>query len=259
MHSCCELWREPHLCQVFVSGRLQLQQRVVLPFLVRVGHAWPAHAGAAQAFCHHTQGGQGAEFVRRGVCRVVAHLLSELSLHVGRCGRHPGVCLPSVYGHADGLLFQGAAQMAFAACHAAYGGRHSFALQGRQRACHSADGHCAHTRFGPQLCHLHHCGQPQRHCDVECQTHLLCHVELFGVPHPLRPANPHGRTANAAHAHAMGHGPHPRSGANGHIARRQPCACQQPHVRHGASHRRKALRPFALRRYVAHLQLGHDW
>ena len=42
-------------------------------------------------------------------------------------------------------------------------------------------------------------------------------------------------------------------------ARRQPCACQQPHVRHGASHRRKALRPFALRRYVAHLQLGHDW
>lgn len=41
----------------------------------------------------------------------------------------------------------------------------------------------------------------------------------FGVPHPLRPAHPHGRTANAAHAHAMGHGPHPRFGANGHIAR----------------------------------------
>ena len=42
-------------------------------------------------------------------------------------------------------------------------------------------------------------------------------------------------------------------------ARRQPCACQQPHVRHGAPHRRQALRPFTLRRYVAHLQLGHDW
>ena len=29
--------------------------------------------------------------------------------------------------------------------------------------------------------------------------------------------------------------------------------------RRGAPHRRQALRPFALRRYVAHLQLGHDW